>query len=870
MYLLIENFNNGMDSRRMALTSKPGTLQSLINCHITRGGEIEKRKAFVPIATVSSNTFGVHSANGQLVTFGSVAPGSVTITQGGFGPPDPPDPSFVVPNIIYQQLNNGGVSSQISFPELSGSLVPYSVVVKPSYRLLISLVGIGNSSSAALTFTGTTKPADGTYLLTVVDANNAYIDTGALNCSNDVVATMSALVITDYAYDLAGRVIYASDGNPAYYTTTVYTASTAAVSSLSSASAIIAFPGGSSLPSNVVIRFPEAPNATGTYTRLTTTTGSFTVGGKNITTAITKCYVNPGVSAITVGATNILPNGVPWATSLLGATDERNQTVNAIVSAINLGTGTHNVTAYAQSGTIILTSSSASPGTTLTVSAWSVTAVVSGAFASNGTSMTKLVNAENYGGQIYSVAEFDSSILAHFFNGFKVKSWDIISNSGSNTTTATQIAKKLNSGGNFTSTSSSNAVTVTFVRKNVTHTVTATTVNGGGVDNQTITVTTTAATTVSPQITTLTIGGTYEPTDIFKITIDGVLYTIEAQEASVGTFCKTYNNKMYSIANSLLFFSETDTNGGPTAFTNDTTAGAGVINLSNQDAGSDSLTSLAIYQGNLAMFSKTAVQIWTMNADPKLNAKTQILNNIGTFAPRSTVSIGNIDTYFLSSSGIRSLRARDASNVAVVSDIGAALDDIVLADLKKLTDEEKNGAIGILDPVENRYWLCVKNRVYIYSNYTTANISAWSIYEPTDSSTGLPIVITDITILNSRIYCRAGNTIYAYGGLNGGIYDASVAEVLMPYLDGGKPAHLKTMKAIDSACVGTWSVYNGMDITYPDARDYIGDIENSTYSYGSILAPGIGTHIGIRMTNQTAEYAKIGNFACHFEINDAS
>ena len=45
-YILVEDFRGGLDTRRMNVTATPGTLVTLENAHITRGGEIEKRPAF--------------------------------------------------------------------------------------------------------------------------------------------------------------------------------------------------------------------------------------------------------------------------------------------------------------------------------------------------------------------------------------------------------------------------------------------------------------------------------------------------------------------------------------------------------------------------------------------------------------------------------------------------------------------------------------------------------------------------------------------------------------------------------------------------------------------------------------------------------
>lgn len=72
-YIVIENFNGGMDTRRMAASGTPGTLLELTNAHITRGGEIEKRKAYTAHATLSSTTTGLAADKDGLVSFGSAA-----------------------------------------------------------------------------------------------------------------------------------------------------------------------------------------------------------------------------------------------------------------------------------------------------------------------------------------------------------------------------------------------------------------------------------------------------------------------------------------------------------------------------------------------------------------------------------------------------------------------------------------------------------------------------------------------------------------------------------------------------------------------------------------------------------------------------
>lgn len=75
---VISNFKYGLDTRRSELTSQPGTLQQLVDCHINQGGEIEKRKAFTLFSTVGpANGYGLEITSAGLVIFGTVAQGEL-------------------------------------------------------------------------------------------------------------------------------------------------------------------------------------------------------------------------------------------------------------------------------------------------------------------------------------------------------------------------------------------------------------------------------------------------------------------------------------------------------------------------------------------------------------------------------------------------------------------------------------------------------------------------------------------------------------------------------------------------------------------------------------------------------------------------
>lgn len=77
-YTIIEDFSGGLDLRKSAVTSKPGTLRTLRNAFVNAGGEIEKRKAITSVGELpAGDTFGLAFRNNRLAVFGTKAAGSV-------------------------------------------------------------------------------------------------------------------------------------------------------------------------------------------------------------------------------------------------------------------------------------------------------------------------------------------------------------------------------------------------------------------------------------------------------------------------------------------------------------------------------------------------------------------------------------------------------------------------------------------------------------------------------------------------------------------------------------------------------------------------------------------------------------------------
>ena len=927
MYLLIENFNSGLDSRRMALTSKPGTLQELENAHITRGGEIEKRKAFDPIAYLPPGTFGLHTANGALWVFGSA--NSLDPNVFGAIPPGPAPESFYVPRVNYMKLDTGGYQSSLQVAPFVMSF--YDTAQGTPLRSLLQGVLVADIPAGGeiptvpyqtfhITFNGINGPPNGLYKVNRVrtDISGAYklviYPKGTIDLlTYDIKPTVEFASHT-------GGVSWTSIQSPNSSTPQTGASSTKFVTlrtcirqndeAIGTGLTVLPCVDGFWVPYSPISLLSKQDTEVKPCTVLVKDVTSvpvsqraeclFIVGAANDPGQSSLIYVaiqQSGVNSLSYFATatpkvsfstfvSFYPAVGLQIKNYPTAKEWLRYAANQLADAINKNSASNKLTAIANAGYVTIASydSYYNPATTINYGwsasmpvysyppgqpSWEASVYANAKRFSGGIEMVELLSADNFQGKIYAIARFDGGIIANFYNGKRVTSWDAIAtSSGDESSIAASFAMQIKLDGIYESTSLDDKVFIQFFKKNTNYSVSVSSINGGST-GQSILITTTPADLDSPQFTVIQIVGPYEQYDVFTIVIDSVNYTAQAGSSIVGRFCRTHMDKMYSASGSLLYFSETSTNGGPSAFTNDTLNGSGVINLSSQDSGSSALTSIALYQGKLAIFSESSVQVWTMSADPKLNTFSQILNNVGTSSPNSVVSLGNIDTYFLSQLGVRSLRARDASNVAIVSDVGNPIDDMILYDVSQLSSQKKESAFGLIDPVDGRYWLSVGPKVYVYSYFPSSGINAWSVYMPTTGPDRIPLEISHLSTLNNRIYARSGNFVYAYGGITGSRYDESIVSVRMPYLDGGKPGHFKTISAVDSACIGEWDIYVGADIMAPDALDYVGKINNSTYSMGRVMATAIGSHASVKMVNNADGYAKIGNFAVHFEINDA-
>lgn len=323
----------------------------------------------------------------------------------------------------------------------------------------------------------------------------------------------------------------------------------------------------------------------------------------------------------------------------------------------------------------------------------------------------------------------------------------------------------------------------------------------------------------------------------------------------------TFGSKLYGTAESVLHFSNID---NPTNWIDGVApdVGAGFKNMANQSSGSETLTGLGKYQNLMAVFARRNTQLWALDVNEVNNTQRQVLSNIGTFAPRSIVSFGDLDTFFLTDTGVRSLRAAASSDRAGVSDVGTPIDEELNEYLKTLTVDQQAAAVAAIDPQDGRYVLAIGTRCYVFSHYTDGRVSAWSRYD-------LDYTISDLVSSDGKLWARAGNTVYLFGGQSGSEYDSSTVTVETPYIDGRQIATFKQFFGFDLVCEGEWTVYMNTDPDQPEEWSEIAIVNGVTVSDPGIAFAAHSPIIKLKLVCESPGPARLSKIILHYNSAEA-
>lgn len=376
-YIVIENFKYGLDSRRGALTSLPGTLVTANNVHINAGGEIEKRQAFVVgDHTFPTNTFGLQDSDSGLLTFGAEASANAALPTG----------------VNYMQLAHPtGVKSGGGAPTMSDVLFSNTYKGKPFVIAKFDTNEVFAYYNGALV-------ADSRY------GKLLYTGAGTLETASNLSTDLALMINTlqgwrgfDNYTSITGQTVVASPQGIHFQPTVTLHATNGVV-------------GYQLTAQNYAGRAVRAANATFQLT-----------GGAAGSVTVTAPLHSDGT-----GTANISNGAVPFNTSL-------NQTATDIVAAINATTYIYGYTAVVNAANVIVYAPAAWGNVTFNLTVTPVTITVGAGAA--GTSLAAVLSPAslsviNSGGGRTKTVGGQVSVLVSGVTGTSTAAWSEVEADG--------------------------------------------------------------------------------------------------------------------------------------------------------------------------------------------------------------------------------------------------------------------------------------------------------------------------------------------------------------------------------------------------------------------------------------------------------
>lgn len=364
------------------------------------------------------------------------------------------------------------------------------------------------------------------------------------------------------------------------------------------------------------------------------------------------------------------------------------------------------------------------------------------------------------------------------------------------------------------------------------------------------------------QVERVTISGTTEIEDTFTVTLDGTDYKVTGLASGMGTSVFVLQQRVWSTVGSLWRYSmlQQPTVWDPANVIADNDAGA--LNISEDSEGNANLVGASQYQELGAVFSADRIALYSVDVDPDNFSFSQSLDNTGTVAGGSVVRYGNNDLFYLDYTGVRSVQAQQGTVAPYVVDSGSPIDSFLKDYLDTLTQQQVADAKAVIEPSDGRLWLAVGERIFVLSRFPNANISGWSYYSP-------GFEVEAFARVGKKLYVRAGDTIYLYGGEDSATYpDAGETPIRvgLPFLHGDAVSTFKELTGFDLAGTNDWEV----DILYdPENEDRsfpVGTITKITYNEMHVSAAGPGALFAPYLVCDAAGQATLTSLAIHYKV----
>jgi len=328
---------------------------------------------------------------------------------------------------------------------------------------------------------------------------------------------------------------------------------------------------------------------------------------------------------------------------------------------------------------------------------------------------------------------------------------------------------------------------------------------------------------------------------------------------SSGTYARVWKGKMYRLDGKYLRFSGVN-NPAQNDPNSVTEPGAGFINLVLNDPEALKLLSLEVYYNSMAVMAQLVTQIWKLDPDLTKDTLDQVLR-VGTVSPKSVVQFGTGDILFLSDSGVRSLKSSALTLAASITDIGSAIDLLLIP----LIRDDLDGALlaeAVIQPIQGRYWLSFRETIFVLSYFPAGEITAWSLFRPGFETRQFAVVG------NYVFACDVNASIFLYGGVTRAEYDSSKVTIRTPHMSADAPTQSKRIKSVDVMCTGEWAVSIGMLATDVDAFELCATVTNNTFGIARIPFAGYGSHISVHLEHEAPGPALLASI--HLNLNEGA
>jgi hypothetical protein len=231
------------------------------------------------------------------------------------------------------------------------------------------------------------------------------------------------------------------------------------------------------------------------------------------------------------------------------------------------------------------------------------------------------------------------------------------------------------------------------------------------------------------------------PTQVGSAVIDGSIVWTAASRRITDSRCP--NSKVVAIAASKIFAANDDiiaysATVNPLDWT--TVDDAGYLPFGLQTHGSNPVSAMGLYRGNLVAFNSAGFQMWQVDQDP---ANMALLDAapIGSTEARGIKPLQN-DLIFLNAVGVRNISIAGASTNLQAGSTGEPVDELVQPELRYGSYDP----ISAFYPAYGQYWCIFGPTVFVLTLNEGKN-GKWSRYV-------FPEAITDVTLLDNDLYVR--------------------------------------------------------------------------------------------------------------------